>query len=125
MLSGFDSENLTLPLTFAPAAATSRLWGNAGDAINKILSTEPVTMNNHHDGVIPSTWNGEQRHAMHSLFRTFGVCCNADSPLLGGRFNILSTNVDRVGREFVSSFEGKTLPIYATQARCALQECVA
>lgn len=52
-------------------------------------------MNNHQQGVAPEDF--------------------AAAPSLAGRFKVLSTNVDRGGRPFVSSLEGDSLPIYATQ----------
>jgi gamma-glutamyl hydrolase len=95
LLTSYDSENLTLPLDFTALAATSRLFGNASKDIVNTLGTQPVTMNNHQYGVSPSDWNANK--------------------YLTSFFNVLSTNVDRAGKEFISTIEGKTVPIYAAQ----------
>lgn len=95
LLAPFDSENITLPLTFTPLAKSSRLFAKAPSDIFNTLATLPVTMNNHHYGVAPADWNANK--------------------FLPSTFNILSTNVDRAGKEFVSTIEGKTIPIYASQ----------
>ncbi len=52
-------------------------------------------MNNHECGVSPSDFNANSR--------------------LTSFYNVLSNNVDRNGKPFVSSIEGKTVPVYATQ----------
>lgn len=93
--SGFDSENLPLALTMTPAAPISRLYGSAPDAVYKTLSSEACTMNNHQSGVTPASFAANQR--------------------LKAFYNILSTNVDREGREFISSIEGIKYPVYAVQ----------
>lgn len=96
LTSGFDSENLTLPLSFTPAAAASKLYSPMPTGVIETFATLPVTMNNHHDGVTPTSFAGS-------------------SPL-SSRFTVLSTNVDRKGAEFISSMEGQgNLPVYATQ----------
>lgn len=95
LLASFDSENITLPLTFTPLVKSSRLFGNAPADIVKTLATLPVTMNNHHYGVAPADWNANR--------------------FLVETFNVLSTNVDRQGKEFVSTIEGKSVPFYASQ----------
>lgn len=95
LASGFDSENLTLPLDFAPAAATSRMYGALPADIVSIFASEPVTMNNHMLGVDPATFAASS---------------------LAQLFSLLSTNEDRAGRPFVSSLEGQAgLPIFTTQ----------
>jgi gamma-glutamyl hydrolase len=94
--AGFDSENLALALTPTPAAATSRLWGSAPPEVWRWL-TDPAennTINLHVQGVTPEDFDGS------ALSRSFVS---------------LSTNVDRAGREFVSSAEAKDAPIYTTQ----------
>jgi gamma-glutamyl hydrolase len=90
-----DSYNLSIPLNFTDAAKTSRLFSTAGDNIYKILGTEDVTMNNHHYGIYPSTF--EKTSTLTSFF------------------NVLSTNVDRQGVEFVSTVESFKYPIYGSQ----------
>jgi len=93
--SGFDSENVTLPLMFTPKGEQSRMY-NPNTALDmvELLKTNAVTMNNHRMGVKPSDFAASE-----SL----------------RDFNVLSTNKDRKGVEFVSSFEHKMFPIYGTQ----------
>lgn len=52
-------------------------------------------MNLHHDGVDPSQYTKNAK--------------------LANMYNLISTNVDRKGKPFGSTLEGKTLPIYAVQ----------
>jgi gamma-glutamyl hydrolase len=93
---GFDSENITLALELTSAAADSRMFGK-DKALMAMLSnaTNPPTMNNHQAGI-------ETKHFQ-------------STPALSSFYNILSTNKDRKGREFISTIEGKDLPIYGTQ----------
>eukprot|EP01088_Endostelium_zonatum_P003511 TRINITY_DN14721_c0_g1_i1.p1 TRINITY_DN14721_c0_g1~~TRINITY_DN14721_c0_g1_i1.p1 ORF type:complete len:340 (-),score=64.15 TRINITY_DN14721_c0_g1_i1:3-1022(-) len=117
LLLPFNSENYTVPLNFTNLANSSRLFGTSSSWISgkalitneiySILEHEPVTMNNHHYGVSPAEYSSNSR--------------------LGKFFNLLSTNVDRNGKTFVSSSECKlhfsggnpresySYPIYATQ----------
>jgi len=60
-----------------------------------MLSSHPVTMNNHEEGVTPSDF--------------------ASHPMLANVFDVLATDVDRNGKAFVALIEGKTLPIYGAQ----------
>ena len=60
-----------------------------------IMATENVTMNNHHYGIFSDHFY--------------------NTPDLTSMFNVLSTNRDRAGASFISSMEGKSLPIYGTQ----------
>jgi gamma-glutamyl hydrolase len=91
--NGLDAENMTLPLNFTADAAGSRLY--ADEAARKIFAKEPVTLNNHHQGVTPASFAANER--------------------LKSTARVLSTNMDRKGREFVSSVEGIEAPIYAVQ----------
>ncbi len=93
--SGFDSESLSIPLDFTAKAAESRLFGHAPAEVMRILRTENVTANLHHSGVTPETF--------------------ATNTKLVSFFNVLSTNVDRVGRSFVSTIEARDFPIRGTQ----------
>lgn len=61
----------------------------------RILTTENVTANEHHDGIAPATY--DHNAALNSTFR------------------ILSTNRDRNGKEFISTIEGISVSMYATQ----------
>eukprot|EP00439_Symbiodinium_sp_Y106_P026866 s5202_g3.t1 len=94
--NSFDSENMSLPLELAQDAKTSRLLGpHVPSNILRWLTTENITTNLHHDGVTPDSFAMNQR--------------------LSSLFSVLSTNRDRKGREFVSTIEGKSLPIYGVQ----------
>jgi len=95
LLTGFNSENYTVPLDFTSFAPESRLYGAAPSDVYTAFATEPITMNNHQYGVSPSSF--------------------AESPALVEFFDILSTNVDRDGKEFISGVESKKYPIYAVQ----------
>ena len=109
LTSGFDSENISLPLNLTAAAHTSRLFADAKSipiqgsmgadgtrtTVLQALATQPITLNNHHQGVTP-----------HDL---------AHSALAQG-FDVLATNVDRKGKAFVSVVEAKgSVPVWATQ----------
>ena len=94
LTSGWDSENISLPVKFTAAAASSRVFGSAPGVVNT-YATQSVALNAHHDGISPAAF--------------------AASGPLSSRFTVLATSVDRKGAEFVASFEGNTLPIYATQ----------
>lgn len=96
ILTPFDSENISLPLNFTSAAAASRLWGTAPADVIATLASHAVTMNLHAEGVSPAAFM-------------------ASAPL-SSRMAVLSTNLDKRGREFVSSTEGRDgLPIFTTQ----------
>lgn len=95
LASGFDSENLPLTLDMMAAAKSSRIYGTAPAEIYTTLTTEAVTMNNHQDGVTPASFTS--------------------NPNLAAFYNLLSTNVDRKGRPFASTIEGKNYPVYGVQ----------
>ena len=71
------------------------MFKEAGHELMNILSSENVTMNNHHYGIW--TDHFEQTES------------------LSGFFNLLSVNKDGNGDEFVSSIEAYKYPIYGTQ----------
>ena len=106
LTGGFDAENLSLPLNLTAAASSSRLLADAAQmpvqgssprlSILEALTTLPLTLNNHMQGVAPADF---QRNAK-----------------LPSTFSVLATNVDRTGRAFVSVVEGRdNLPVWATQ----------
>ena len=95
----YKSEDLILPLQLTPAAASSRLLCEKclrpAEAL-QTLTTANVTVNLHHDGVLPSSF--------------------APNTTLGNSFTVLSTNVDRVGKPFASTIEAKGgAPIWGVQ----------
>jgi len=95
ILSGVDAENLTLPLNFTDAAFNSRWLSSASQRILNILSTEPVTMNNHVQCVAPEDF--EANNCLPKFYK------------------VLSTNNDRNGKTFISMWEGKHYPVYGAQ----------
>lgn len=90
-----DSYNLSIPLDFTKQSSSSRIFGSAPADVLNILKTQPVTMNNHHYGIYPAHFQA--------------------TPKLTSLYNILSTNKDRAGVEFVSTIEAFHYPIYGTQ----------
>lgn len=56
VLTSFNAENISLPLIFTPYAQKSRMFGQAPPFIMDIFSSQPVTMNNHEEGVSPATF---------------------------------------------------------------------
>ena len=95
LTAGWDSYNLSIPLDFTSTASKSRMFSAAPGNIMKILATQPVTMNNHHSAISIAAFEG--------------------TAALNTNLTMLSTNKDRNGKAFVSTVEGTTLPIYATQ----------
>jgi len=91
----FDAHNYSIPLEFVPNAGKSRLFGDASPEIMKILATEDVTMNNHYYGIFTEHFKSD--------------------PKISSFFQLLSTNKDRVGVEFVSTMEAYSYPIYGVQ----------
>jgi len=92
---GFDSENLPLPLKLTPAANSSLVFRGMLPAVFNAIASQPITMNNHVAGVTPDVF--------------------AKNAKLSAMFNVLSTNVDRKGKEFISTIEAKSLPIWGSQ----------
>jgi len=90
-----DSYNYSIPLEFTSATTGSKLFGNAPADVMDILSTKNVTMNNHHYGI----WTENFKK----------------NTVLSSMFNLLSTNDDRNGDNFVSSIEGFKYPIFGSQ----------
>jgi gamma-glutamyl hydrolase len=92
-----DAENYSIPLDFVSQdkIKQSHLFQDASENIMKILSTDNVTMNNHHYGIYPEHFD--------------------TTPALSDFYNILSLNKDRQGVAFVSTMEAKKYPIYGTQ----------
>lgn len=93
----YDSEDLPLPLDFNwTQAYASRAWGRDAPAdVLLTLSTQPVTINFHRDGVHPDQWLNHSGLA--SMYRP------------------VSSNVDRTGLPFVSTIEAYNYPITGTQ----------
>jgi gamma-glutamyl hydrolase len=98
ILDHFLAENITLALEFMPAAQTARVFSSsvpgAEDAY-EFLSNYNITMNNHQSGITPQHF--------------------IDTPRLSGFFDMLATDPDRQGKQFVAMIQGKNVPIYGTQ----------
>eukprot|EP01050_Picozoa_sp_SAG11_P022047 SAG11_NODE_4063_length_2082_cov_1.845688_2_plen_151_part_00 len=69
------------------------MFSGAPAALLAALETQNITMNNHHAGVRPATFQ----------------------KILGGTVHMISTNVDRAGAPFVSTIESKAFPFYGSQ----------
>lgn len=97
VLTGFDAENISLPLQLTPYAARSRLFSQLENRQPWLayLSHNNVTENYHHWGVGVDTF---QANAALSTF-----------------YALISTSEDRNGLPFVSSVEALKYPIYAVQ----------
>eukprot|EP01092_Planopodium_desertum_P000115 TRINITY_DN101793_c0_g1_i1.p1 TRINITY_DN101793_c0_g1~~TRINITY_DN101793_c0_g1_i1.p1 ORF type:complete len:188 (-),score=10.64 TRINITY_DN101793_c0_g1_i1:37-600(-) len=95
ILSPFDSDDLTLALDFQSGLNSSRWFQNIPSNILNILKTQNVTMNNHVYGVAIDTYKTNAR--LNSFYR------------------LISTNLDRAGKEFVSTWESYKYPIYGMQ----------
>jgi len=93
--NAFDSYNLPIPLVPTEFTRGSRLLGHLPDALYAATMTQNITLNNHHDGVYPDVF--------------------AKSSRLSSMYTVLSTNIDRAGKPFISTIEGKTVPFYAVQ----------
>lgn len=90
-----DAYNISMSLDFSPTAASSKLLRHAPAGVYDILAKQNVTMNNHHYGI----------YTQHFL----------ETESLTSFYDLLSTNVDRQGVEFVSTMEAFNYPIFATQ----------
>jgi gamma-glutamyl hydrolase len=90
-----DSYNLSIPLDFTSTMKSSKIFDNAPAEIVNILAKQNVTMNNHHYGIYPEHFSS--------------------TPALADFFNMLSTNKDRQGVEFVSMIEAFKYPIFGSQ----------
>jgi gamma-glutamyl hydrolase len=93
----FNSEDINLALIPTSQWLGSRLQSSAAAAnVDNILTTQPVTANFHHCGVTPAAFNANPH-----LMDTFGPP--------------LTTNFDLNHNAFVSTIEGRSLPLYGSQ----------
>jgi gamma-glutamyl-gamma-aminobutyrate hydrolase PuuD len=96
LLQRFDSfNNLLSTLDFTEEGLRSRMMRNATKAEIKKLSTKECTLNNHKMGLTPTKF---KRHKNIDKF-----------------YKIVSTSVDRKGRDYVSTIEGRFYPFYGVQ----------
>lgn len=97
LTTGFDSENISLPLVWTPAANSSSMWGGVPDIRAMYASPHAIAMNAHQAGITPAAF--------------------AANPALVASFVVTSTAFDRKGVEFTATMEGKDgLPIYSSQS---------
>ncbi len=92
--------DVALPLDLTEAAEASRMFNSSGIPaldrhVRRVLAQEAITANFHSNGIEPDTFRA--------------------SPALDEHFDILSTNSALEDLKFVSTIEGKELPIYGTQ----------
>eukprot|EP00618_Florenciella_parvula_P001818 CAMPEP_0119542538 /NCGR_PEP_ID=MMETSP1344-20130328/53640_1 /TAXON_ID=236787 /ORGANISM="Florenciella parvula, Strain CCMP2471" /LENGTH=301 /DNA_ID=CAMNT_0007586769 /DNA_START=75 /DNA_END=980 /DNA_ORIENTATION=+ len=93
--TGFDSENITLPLVMTDAALTSKLFSSLDPALYAMLqSNQTSALNNHGAGITPTHFAAQPVSEI---------------------FTVLSTSFDRNGAEFVSTMEAKDYPFYGVQ----------
>jgi len=95
ILQRVELENVSVALKFTNGSEKSKLFLDAPKEILKILSTESVTLNNHHYGIPPEVFAGNQ--------------------YLSNFYNVLSYNTDINGITFVSTMEGIDYPVFALQ----------
>ncbi len=96
LLQRFDSfNNLLSTLDFTEEGLRSRMMRNATKAELKKLATKNCTLNNHKMGLTPHKF---KRHKNIDKF-----------------YKIVSTSVDRKGRNYVSTIEGRFYPFYGVQ----------
>lgn len=97
--SGFDSENVSLPLVMTAAAPGSRLLSGLNPSLYAMLQDPATTsaFNNHGHGITPADF--------------------ANTPALVDRFTVLSTSADLNGVPFVSVMEAAdpALPFFGVQ----------
>lgn len=94
VLEKCNAEGLGMPLNFTTDFREGRLFRDLPDYLEKVLTSKPLTYNAHH-------WCLTVQD-----FHTFK---------LDRFFNVLSTNRDLRGVEFVSSFEAISAPVFAVQ----------
>ena len=97
--TGFESENVSLPLLMTAAAPSSRLFSGLDASLYAMLQDPNATsaFNNHHSGISPEHFTG--------------------FPSLVDTFTVLSTSTDVNGVAFVSTMEASdpSLPFWGVQ----------
>jgi len=95
IVTPFNQANSLATLQFTSSASTSKMYTLFPQYLTSYAQSNPIFWFNHTLGVTPSTFSA-----------------NAN---LNSYFNVLSQTLDNSGLAFVSSFEGKTKPIYGVQ----------
>lgn len=90
-----DALNLSIPLTFTKEAKHSRFFGNAPKGLLRGLAEKPITFNAHAWGIPTDSYYNNTK--------------------LKKAFRVISTNYDRNGTEFISTYEGRDAPLYGLQ----------
>lgn len=93
----FDAENYAINLGFTAPAWDSRLFRSMSDELFTEVASPlgRLAFNNHGLGIQPDSFR--------------------NNTLLREHMNVLSVDLDRNGKPFVSTVEGKTWPLYGTQ----------
>jgi len=95
ILTNCYAENISMHLNFTSAAPSSNWFANMPKDIYYNLATKNICLNNHQFGVTPAIYN--------------------NTPLLNNFFEVLSTNYDEYGQEFISAWEGIGYPMFGIQ----------
>jgi len=82
-------------LNFTDAAPSSNWFQNVPKDVYSNLASKNICLNNHEYGITPE------------IFK--------NTPELNQFFNVLSTNYDVNGKEFISTWEGLELPMFGIQ----------
>eukprot|EP01137_Pigoraptor_chileana_P017503 Opistho-2@75659 len=95
ILTRCSAENMAMSLEFTRQAPSSKLFRSAPSAVLEAFATRDITYNNHKFCITTKNF------ASHSL--------------LPSLFNVLSTNIDPTGIEFVSTMEALQYPFFGIQ----------
>eukprot|EP00873_Tetraselmis_striata_P040536 jgi/Tetstr1/460800/TSEL_000556.t1 len=95
ILGNFDSGNVATRLEFTSDAALSRTFSTFRPELLQLMTTQPLTQENHQFAISPQVFTGDAK--------------------LSQFFQVLSTSKDKQGVEYVSSVEARQYPIIATQ----------
>ncbi|KAJ6240344.1 protease family c26 gamma-glutamyl hydrolase [Anaeramoeba flamelloides] len=98
ILDSFSAENISYPLKFTNELKDSRLFSQASSEVIYNLQNYKVTINQHSYGISSSESN---KHESFQKYKEF--------------FRIISTNVDKKGKPFISTVEAYNYPIYSSQ----------
>jgi gamma-glutamyl hydrolase len=90
----FDSYNVANNVTFVSNLEKSQMYRNMPQHLLNAMQKENITMNTHHDGVIPET------------FQKYDAL---------KEYNVLAVSYDQKGVEYVATIEHKKYPIFAHQ----------
>jgi len=91
----FESDDVSLSLKLTSSADESRLFKAMPEKLKTIVTSQDVTYNHHKGGITPNKFNNCKK--------------------LADFYRPLSTNVDKKGKTFISTMEGKKYPFYGTQ----------